>query len=285
MDKYDYITATIDEEKVRVEKIIAYLEEEKKYDEVLEYKERYNNINIYLNAKNRYMTILNSINSDKERLEVLNKTKDEYEVDNILLEDTLLSKFNEDTNSKYRNIFFENIKYEEDEVRDILYLLFEKQSNYSDLINKRNKLIELVDEFKYPSTYSTLHSQSILIKKQESTLDEIYIIKNNIEIKENKLRNIEKSIMTTPILKLLYEFWIIDTYDKDRVNKNKLFKDHRSLVNVKNDIEEEKIEIKEKLEEIPVVKEERLIPNLNLPGIDENTLIDIDGKNYVKDDK
>ena len=59
---------------------------------------------------------------DKEKLEELNRIKDEYEVDNILLEDTLLSKFNEDTFGKYRNVLYEDIKYQDKEVPDILYL-------------------------------------------------------------------------------------------------------------------------------------------------------------------
>ena len=132
MDKYDYITATVEEEKVRLEKLIAYLKETSS-DELPEYQERYNNILKYLNAKEKYYDIENSIKEDKDKLYELGKTKDEYEVDNILLEDTLLSKFHEDTNNIYRNLLYENIKDEDDSVRDILYLLFEKQSNYNEL--------------------------------------------------------------------------------------------------------------------------------------------------------
>ena len=43
MDKYDYITATVEDEKVRLEKLIAYLKETGS-DELPEYQERYNNI-------------------------------------------------------------------------------------------------------------------------------------------------------------------------------------------------------------------------------------------------
>ena len=100
MDKFDYITATIEEEKVRVEKIIKYLKENNLVDELPEYQERYNNILKYLTAKERYFKVLESVKLDKEKLEELNRIKDEYEVDNILLEDTLLSKFNEDTFGK-----------------------------------------------------------------------------------------------------------------------------------------------------------------------------------------
>ena len=49
----------------------------------------------------------------REKLEELNRIKDEYEVDNILLEDTLLSNFNSDTMGKYRNILYEDIKKED----------------------------------------------------------------------------------------------------------------------------------------------------------------------------
>ena len=44
MNKYDYITATTLEEKVRLEKLIKYMEDNNIEDNLLEYKERYNNI-------------------------------------------------------------------------------------------------------------------------------------------------------------------------------------------------------------------------------------------------
>ena len=51
MDKYDYITATTLEEKVRLEKLIKYMEENNIETDLLEYKERYNNICKYQIAK------------------------------------------------------------------------------------------------------------------------------------------------------------------------------------------------------------------------------------------
>ena len=155
MDKYDYVTATIEDEKIRLEKLIAYLKENNLDEELVEQKERYNNILKYLNAKERYFNIENNIKDDREKLNNLNKTKDEYEVDNILLEDTLLSKFHEDTGNIYRNLLYENIKNQEESIRDILYLLFEKQSNYIELVTKRNKLKNILDNNKFPNTYST----------------------------------------------------------------------------------------------------------------------------------
>ena len=65
MDKFDYITATIEEEKVRVEKIIKYLKENNLVDELPEYQERYNNILKYLTAKERYFKVLESVKLDK----------------------------------------------------------------------------------------------------------------------------------------------------------------------------------------------------------------------------
>ena len=50
MNKYDYITATTLEEKVRLEKLIKYMEDNNIEDNLLEYKERYNNICKYLVA-------------------------------------------------------------------------------------------------------------------------------------------------------------------------------------------------------------------------------------------
>lgn len=278
MDKFDYITATIEEERDRLLKIISYLKEANKIDEINEYQERYNNILKYLNAKDRYYQVLKSINLDKEKLEKLNSIKDEYEVDNILLEDTLLSRFNEDTLGKYRNILYEDIKNVDIEVRDILYLLMEKQSNYSELVIKRSRLKEKLDRNKYPNTYNTLISQDILIEKQSSVLDQIFIVENNIKILGDKLSSIESSVMTDSILKILYEFWIIDSYDVNKVNRNNLFKDNRSLINIKND------------NSLTEIKENNKVDNnssniynsdLKLPGIDEEALVNIDGRNYI----
>lgn len=276
MDKYDYITATIEEEKLRIEKIIDYLKENNS-DELPEYQERYNNILKYLTAKEKYFNIEKNIEDDKNKLDELNKVKDEYEVDNILLEDTLLSKFHEDTGNIYRNILYEDIKNESKNISDILYLLFEKQSNYTELVIKRNRLKEKLDKTKYPNTYNTLISQGVLIEKQSNILDEIFLIENNIKIDVDKQKAIEESVMTTSILKILYEFWIVDSYDVKKVNKRKVFKDNRTLVSIKNNIEEEEIPKKQVIEEENIV-----LPNLNLPGVNENTLINIEGKKYIE---
>lgn len=276
MDKYDYITATIEEEKLRIEKIIDYLKENNS-DELPEYQERYNNILKYLTAKEKYFNIEKNIEDDKNKLDELNKVKDEYEVDNILLEDTLLSKFHEDTGNIYRNILYEDIKNESKNISDILYLLFEKQSNYTELVIKRNRLKEKLDKTKYPNTYNTLISQGVLIEKQSNILDEIFLIENNIKIDVDKQKAIEESVMTTSILKILYEFWIVDSYDIKKVNKRKVFKDNRTLVSIKNNIEEVEIPKKQVIEEENIV-----LPNLNLPGVNENTLINIEGKKYIE---
>lgn len=275
MDKYDYITATTLEEKARLEKLIKYMEANNIETDLLEYKERYKNICKYLSVKEKYLQIEKNINKIKEDLEDLYKKKDEEEVDNLLLEETLFTKFNIDTRGKYQGILYEDIKKVLDkEEREILYLIFEKESNYSKLITKRNKLKEILNKEKYPNTYNTLLSQDILIEKQDELLDNIYLLENNIKIEREKQTLLEEEVMTTPILKILYEFWIIDSYDKTKVNRSKLFKENRSLVNYKVDVEEKEIE-KPKVEE-------KMVEDLNLPGIDEDTFIDINGRNYIK---
>lgn len=278
MDKFDYITATIEEEKVRVEKIIKYLKENNLVDELPEYQERYNNILKYLTAKERYSKVLESIKLDKEKLEELNRIKDEYEVDNILLEDTLLSKFNEDTFGKYRNVLYEDIKNQDKEVQDILYLLLEKQSNYSELVIKRDRLKDRIDKNKYPKTYNTLYSQDIIIEKQDSILEKIFVVENSIKIEKDKLSSIEDSIMTDSILKLLYEFWIVNSYDPSKVDKTKLFITNKTFTSYKNNISEVKKEVVPPKEENKEIK----LDNLKLPGLDEEKPIDIDGKDYLK---
>ena len=278
MDKFDYITATIEEEKVRVEKIIKYLRENNLVDELPEYQERYNNILKYLTAKERYFKVLESVKLDKEKLEELNRIKDEYEVDNILLEDTLLSKFNEDTFGKYRNVLYEDIKNQDKEVQDILYLLLEKQSNYSELVIKRDRLKGKIDKNKYPKTYNTLYSQDIIIEKQDSILEKIFVVENSIKIEKDKLSSIEDSVMTDSILKLLYEFWIVNSYDPSKVDKTKLFITNKTFTSYKNNIPEVKKEVVPPKEEYKEIK----IDNLKLPGLDEEKPIDIDGKDYLK---
>lgn len=290
MDKYDYITATIEEEKERLEKIISYLGEDNRDAEALEYKERYNNICKYLTTKSNFLLLNDKLLKEKEKLEELNKIKDEYEVDNILLEDTLLSKFNEDTFGKYRNILYEDIKYEDDGIREILYLLFEKQSNYYELISKRNKLMDIIDSTKYPKTYETLISQKVIISNQEDIFNKIFIIESNIKDIHEKIESLERSVMTEPILKILYEFWIIDSYDSTKVDSSRVFSNNKNLINIKNNIEDDKTieeaKEEEKIEENNFEeKTNSLFYDLNLPGIDENHFIDIDGKNYVKSDK
>ena len=59
------------------------------------------------------------------------------------------------------------------EIKDILYLILEKESEYSKLLSKRNKLKSILDREKYPNTYNTLLNQDILIEKQ----DEWYKVK------------------------------------------------------------------------------------------------------------
>lgn len=223
MDKYDYVTTSIEEEKDRIHNILLYLEDKDNIEEYTKYQERYNTICKYLNAKERYINISKIIKEYKNKLNAFNKTKCEYEVDNILLEDTLLNKFHMDTNNKYRNILYENIKKEKDDIRDILYLVFNKESEYTPLIIKRNRLRERLDESIYPNTINTLNEQSIQIEKEDSLQDEILLIQNNIKIEEDKLSAVIDSILTEDILKLLYEFCIINTYNINRVDKSKLF--------------------------------------------------------------
>lgn len=290
MNKYDYVTMTIEEEKKRLEKIIPYLELENNENELLLYRDRYNNIVKYLTAKDEYNKVLASIRSDEEKLNKNYITKEEYEVDNILLEDTLLSKFCEDTNNKYKDLPYEDIKKEPEGIRNILKLLFEKETEYSKVVDKRNKLKELLNKDMFPRTYDTLISQEVIIEKEDSILDEIFILKNNIKIEKKKLDDIRNSVMTENILKILYEFCIIDSYDISKVNKKDVFNSNKNLVIVKDETDslnitkEENSNKKEEEKEKSDIDEKvnSIIDSLNLPGIDEDNRVDIDGKNYIK---
>lgn len=290
MNKYDYVTMTIEEEKKRLEKIIPYLELENNESELLLYRDRYNNIVKYLTAKDEYNKVLVSIRSDEEKLNKNYITKEEYEVDNILLEDTLLSKFCEDTNNKYKDLPYEDIKKEPEGIRNILKLLFEKETEYFKVVDKRNKLKELLNKDMFPRTYDTLISQDVIIEKEDSILDEIFILKNNIKIEKKKLEDIRNSVMTESILKILYEFCIIDSYDISKVNKKDVFNSNKNLVIVKDEpdslniTKEENSNKKEEEKEKSDIDEKvnSIIDSLNFPGIDEDNRVDIDGKNYIK---
>lgn len=290
MNKYDYVTMTIEEEKKRLEKIIPYLELENNESELLLYRDRYNNIVKYLTAKDEYNKVLVSIRSDEEKLNKNYITKEEYEVDNILLEDTLLSKFCEDTNNKYKDLPYEDIKKEPEGIRNILKLLFEKETEYFKVVDKRNKLKELLNKDMFPRTYDTLISQDVIIEKENSILDEIFILKNNIKIEKKKLEDIKNSVMTESILKILYEFCIIDSYDISKVNKKDVFNSNKNLVIVKDEpdslniTKEENSNKKEEEKEKSDIDEKvnSIIDSLNFPGIDEDNRVDIDGKNYIK---
>ncbi len=290
MNKYDYVTMTIEEEKKRLEKIIPYLELENNESELLLYRDRYNNIVKYLTAKDEYNKVLASIRSDEEKLNKNYITKEEYEVDNILLEDTLLSKFCEDTNNKYKDLPYEDIKKEPEGIRNILKLLFEKETEYFKVVDKRNKLKEILNKDMFPRTYDTLISQDVIIEKEDSILDEIFILKNNIKIEKKKLEDIRNSVITESILKILYEFCIIDSYDISKVNKKDVFNSNKNLVIVKDETDslnitkEENSNKKEEEKEKSDIDEKvnSIIDSLNFPGIDEDNRVDIDGKNYIK---
>ena len=85
-------------------------------------------------------------------------------------------------------------------------------------------------------------------------------------------------VMTDSILKLLYEFWIVNSYDPSKVDKTKLFITNKTFTSYKNNIPEVKKEVVPPKEEYKEIK----IDNLKLPGLDEEKPIDIDGKDYLK---
>ena len=222
MDRYNYVTATIEDEKIRLEGIIKYLKDNNN-EEYYKYQERYNLISKYLNAKERYNNIKKNILEYEKKLNDLNKTKYEYEIDNLLLEDTLLNSFHEDTNNIYRNILYDNIKNEKNDIKDILYLMFNKETGYTELIIKRNRLRDKLDSKKYPKTIDTMNKQSIEIEKEDSLQDEMLLLENNIKIEKDKLTSVINSVLDIDVLKLLYEFCIINTYNINRVDRSKLF--------------------------------------------------------------
>ena len=74
-----------------------------------------------------------------------------------------------------------------------------------------------------------MNEQSIQIEKEDNLQDEILLLQNNIKIEEDRLKAVEDSILTEDILKLLYEFCIINTYNISRIDKSLLFRDNIEL--------------------------------------------------------
>ena len=110
--------------------------------------------------------------------------------------------------------------------------MFTKESEYTPLIIKRNRLREKLNEKKYPNTIACMNEQSLQIEKEDNLQDEILLLQNNIKIEEDRLKAVEDSILDEDILKLLYEFCIINTYNINRLDKNTLFKDNNTLKSI-----------------------------------------------------
>ena len=92
--------------------------------------------------------------------------------------------------------------------------------------------------------------------------------------------------MVVPILKILYEFWITNSYDHKKVDKTKIFIDNKNFITLKNNIDkEDNTSKKETSTKIQKTKSNiETISNLNLPGINEDNLVNINGKDYIKSD-
>ena len=142
MNKYDYITATTLEEKVRLEKLIKYIE-----DNLLEYKERYNNICKYLVAKDKYLNIEKDIDDIKIKLDELYKKKDDADLNKIYLwikrcDRIIMGKEISDYKSSNLNLLLSELK-----------IIRNNKFNEKELIQLFNKYgIYLVIEDALPST-------------------------------------------------------------------------------------------------------------------------------------
>ena len=98
-------------------------------------------------------------------------------------------------------------------------------------------------------------------------INNITIIENSIKIEKDKLSSIEDSVMTDSILKLLYEFWIVNSYDPSKVDKTKLFITNKTFTSYKNNIPEVKKEVVPPKEEYKEIK----IDNQNLNKVNSDS--------------
>ena len=161
--------------------------------------------------------------------------------------------------------------------REIILKLFKlieiKESEYSNLYNKRDQIFSLLNERSllrielgikdkdYLSKLSTLLlEQKNEIEVQGTNVDNINVLTERIKLKENRLEELNKRIKRPEILSLLKEYSLIDTYEQEDV-------DDLELVEEKDDSFEENIQ-EVNNEAFDLLKE--LLPEDELSFEDEN---------------
>ena len=231
-------------------------------------------------------------NIDKE-IEKLQKEIDESREQ----KDTFLTAFNNlklsgitgDLELEYAS-YVENSKknyyfVKEKEIILKLYkLIDEKQSEYSDLYNKREEIKELLQERILlrnelgikDKDYLAKVSNLLLEQKQEiesekENVDNINVLTERIKLKENRLDDLRRQIKKPEILSVLKEYSLIDTYDhedveeepEEVVTESKSTEDEiKSAFELLNNILLDD-EPKEKIYQLNEIKLSELVPSMN----------------------
>ena len=162
---------------------------------------------------------------------------------------------------------------EEEYLLKIYKLLMEKNSEYNQLLIKREELndilyerINLRKELKIPNTdilgnlYDLLEKQYEDIKRQSANMNKIETLTEEISIKKEKLNDLMTENQKVEILALLREFCIIDTYEEEE-NEESITKEAPIEESVDFKIEEEQIP-EEISSEVPSIEEPK-VPELN----------------------
>jgi len=257
LEANDYMTTSLNEEetkmstlvsliknrlKNRQERLLDYKKITKKNLELFEikdvsnlnsYQNRLANIQKYLMISYQAKKVLTKINSLNNELEINQDKLQNEQINNIVLEDKLLEKFNEITKDKYSSLRYEDLNKlisssSEDEAVSlkIYKLLLEKEDKYDALINKRNEVKNLLNsKEQYKKLNTLLNNQARIIKKHFNTIKRIEELNKEIVKKEEVLDKLSLKVTNEDILKILYEFSIVDTYDISKVNKEDVFKE------------------------------------------------------------
>jgi len=346
LEANDYMTTSLNEEetkmstlvsliknrlKNRQERLLDYKKITKKNLELFEikdvsnlnsYQNRLANIQKYLMISYQAKKVLTKINSLNNELEINQDKLQNEQINNIVLEDKLLEKFNEITKDKYSSLRYEDLNKlisssSEDEAVSlkIYKLLLEKEDKYDALINKRNEVKNLLNsKEQYKKLNTLLNNQARIIKKHFNTIKRIEELNKEIVKKEEVLDKLSLKVTNEDILKILYEFSIVDTYDISKVNKEDVFKEEGNYKEIEitesdftyetkgipNSVEKIEQPKEEVVESVPLIanlgsvkpirpdavlkKVQKEIPDLNLPtlglNMDDN-VVNLDNKKYI----
>ena len=186
-------------------------------------------------------------------------------------------------NSK-RNYYYAK---EKEIILKLFKLIESKESEYSNLYNKRDEIFDLLNERSllrselsikdkdYLSKLSTLLlEQKNEIEVQGTNVDNINVLTERIKLKENRLEELNKKIKRPEILSLLKEYSLIDTYDHEDIGIDGEM-DVEDGVSLEDNIENENVDSFDLLKE--------LIPEVDFSFGEDNFVQKVYKDNQIKE--